>query len=167
MLSLPEPLKGLAEYRQFMLYVTRPNPLTGKTDKFPCNYRGEVVDSQDPANWMSAEYALGWAQHLGAGYGVAFVFTERDPFFFIDIDGALQNDRTWSGIAQQLCEQFAGCAVEISTSGTGLHIIGRGAFGEHRKKNKEYHIELYTERRFVALTGTGVVGDVNHVVAPY
>src|SRR5690606_9594076 len=97
--------------------------------------------------------------------GVAFVLSENDPFFFIDIDSALQPDRTWSSIAQQLCTTFAGCAIEVSQSGTGLHILGRGTFGEHRKKNKNYHIELYTEARFIALTGTNIVGNVDHVVS--
>ena len=60
-----------------------------------------------------------------------------------------------------MCASFPGAAVEISHSGTGLHIIGQygGAEPEHGCKNIPLHLELYTSGRFVALTGNGVTGD--------
>lgn len=165
MQSIPDALAGLAAYPQFCLYILVPSKLRpGKTDKFPIDWRtGRVHDAHDPAIWTTFENAIA-VHRNGIGAGVGFVFTANDPFFFLDIDGALQADGTWSPIAQSLCAAFPGAAIEVSSSGRGLHIIGSGAQYAnplHGCTNKALHLEFYTDRRFVALTGINVVGDVN------
>jgi len=164
--TLPPALQALAAYPQFVLYRTQPGKTPGKLDKQPCNAQGRVCDSQDPANWLSADEAGQAAQRLGAGYGIGFVFTAADPFFFLDLDGVLQDDGQWSPLAQTLCAAFAGCAVEVSISGKGLHIFGVGDFGDHAIQPVGFPGGLYTERRFVALTGTHAVGDAGHPARP-
>ena len=54
-----------------------------------------------------------------------------------------------------------GAGVEISASGTGLHVFGKGICPPHGCRNTGLNLELYTERRFVALTGNGAIGDAN------
>lgn len=146
-------------YRQFIVYqlVLRDD---GKTDKFPINPRTARVDSSahDSTIWLTAEEAAYYARAFGPGYGVGFVFTAHDPFFFVDIDGALE-DGKWSEMSEWMLSLFRGACVEVSQSGRGLHIIGTGRPVEHRKKNAEYHLEYYTEGRFVALTGLHAAGD--------
>lgn len=164
MQSLPPALAGLAAYRQFTCYRLAPGKEPGKQTKFPCNHLGEIIDAHDPQYWMSAELACQWAAH--GGYGVAFVFTENDPFWFLDIDNALQPDGTWSQLAQTMCAALPGCAVEVSASGHGLHVFGSGELGAHAKKNTTLNLELYSEKRFVALTGTNAQGDVNTPIQP-
>ncbi len=106
---------------------------------------------------MDLETAVLLAEHYNCGIG--FSFTKDDPLFFIDIDKAYV-DGQWSALAQQLCQQFSGALIEVSQSGTGIHIIGTGVFPEpHRNKNKEYGLEFYTQERFVALTGFSIQGD--------
>lgn len=167
MLTLPAPLAALAEEPTFCLYKTAPSATKpGKLDKRPCNYRGEVADANDPRNHMSAELACQWAAHYGPPYGVAKVFPPGGRFFFIDIDNCLQDDGQWSPLAQTLMQRLAGCAVEVSASGRGLHIFGRGPVPEHGCRNTALGLELYTEGRFVALTGTGAVGDAGHTPPP-
>ena len=62
-----------------------------------------------------------------------------------------------------MCQLFIGCYIEISTSGTGLHIIGRGtAPTGHGTRNNQYGLEFYTTGRYCALTGTGAVGSFDH-----
>jgi len=91
--------------------------------------------------------------------GVGFVFSDDDPYFFIDIDHCLTNG-TWSPLAVELCQTFAGCYVEVSQSGTGLHIIGRySSIPHHACKNTSLGIELYHTERFVALTGLNASGS--------
>lgn len=159
MKQLPPPLAPLAAYRQFCTYRLVPSAKPGKTDKLPCDYRtGLVVGAHNPAIWCTFDEAAA-AVAAGRGHGVGFVFTAADPFFFLDIDGALQNG-VWSPLAVDLCARFPGAAVEVSQSGTGLHIIGSGAAPPHGCKNIPLHLELYTELRFVALTGLQAVGDV-------
>lgn len=150
----------MAAYRQFMCYVlvastTRP----GKTDKFPVSpHTGQVCTAHDPANWTTADHACSMAEVMGAAYGVAFVFTQNDPFFFIDIDNCFV-DGVWSPIALEIAGMFPGAAVEMSQSGKGIHIFGTGVVPHHAKRNDALGLEFYTELRFVALTGVGCIGD--------
>lgn len=160
MTELPKALAALAAYPQFLCYVLVPSTRkAGKMDKLPVSPRTRaVVNAHDPQHWTDAATACVVATQWGAGYGVAFVFTERDPFFFVDIDGAYDGQQ-WSLVARQLSAAFPGAAVEISQSGTGLHIIGRGTAPAHSCKNIPLGIEFYTQDRFVALTGTSAQGD--------
>jgi hypothetical protein len=140
---------ALAAYRQFVIYGA---------DKLPRNpATGDPAGSTDPATWSDAATALAAVNRFGAE-GVGFVFTETDPFFFLDVDHALEAGQ-WSGLAVQLCQAFAGCFVEVSRSGTGLHILGSGNTPAHGCRNQAHGLELYTEGRYVALTGRGATGD--------
>lgn len=164
MVTLPQSFNALRAYAQFVLWkavVSKSRP--GKFDKFPCDITGSVTDAHNPNTWLDPDTAISSAQLLGDNYGVGFVFTSNDPFYCVDIDGAY--DGQWSPLATQLCTELSGAAVEISHSGTGLHIIGSygGPEFEHKCKNVALGIELYTSERFIALTGNGVSGDASHV----
>lgn len=158
-----DPIKGWKSLRQFILYktvasTTRP----GKTDKFPIDFRtGSIVNAQDPNNWVEYSELENTISLWGPQYGIGFVFTKKDPYFFIDIDNCLMPDNTWSPIAVELCNMFQGAAIEISSSGKGLHIFGRCEPIVHACKNSQFNIELYTSERFVALTQTSIIGDVD------
>lgn len=163
---LPPPLAPLAQWPQFVCWFALPNPAKpGKLSKFPCHWQtGIKSDAHQPTNWTTADVALAMAAHHDRGYGagVGFVFTAADPFVFLDIDGALQPDRQWSPLAQALCARFAGAAVEVSQSGAGLHVIGTVTTPPpHGTRNVPLGLELYTQKRFVALTGNGVQGSVS------
>jgi hypothetical protein len=159
MRSLPDALAPLAAYRQFILYKTVPSAVRpGRTDKLPCDWQtGQVVTAHDPRYWTEASTAIA-AATANPGYGVGFVFTETDPFWFVDIDGAYDGV-AWSPVAQQLCTMFAGAAVEISTSGKGLHLFGAGTVPPHGTRLKALGLEFYTSGRFVALTGDQARGS--------
>jgi hypothetical protein len=163
MRELPAALWGMGKYSQFILYTAVPSKTrVGKTDKFPADFRtGRVVSAHDPAYWTDCNTAIAAAAQFGATYGVGFVFTESDPFWFIDLDNCLQADNTWSPVAMQLCQLFTGAAIEVSQSGQGLHIFGTGRPPEHGCKNATYGLEFYNSGRFVALTGNGAVGNVD------
>lgn len=152
----------MGAYRQFIVYVSQPSRTRpGKTDKFPCDFRsGRVVSAHDPACWTDAQTAIAAAAHWGASYGVGFVFTEADPFWFLDLDNCLLPDGSdWSQLAKALCGAFAGAAVEVSQSGRGLHIFGTGRPPLHGCKNEPLGLEFYHTGRFVALTGTSASGN--------
>jgi hypothetical protein len=171
-MQLPE---GMANYRQFIVWAAEPEPAKpGKTKKYAVNSRGFEVSAVDPSNWMSFAEAQAAADALvlqGARVvkgierpaqttkGVGFVFTEQDPFFFFDIDGAAQ-DGQWSTLATQMYQAFHGCYFEVSQSGTGMHIIGSARTdGNHGHKNVALGLELYTRLRFCALTGFHSAGN--------
>lgn len=165
MQQLPQSFAAMRAYPQFVLWKAVPSKSrVGKVDKFPCDVTGQVNDAHNPTIWLDADTAVMTASLLGDEYGVGFVFTANDPFYCVDIDSAYDGQQ-WSPLATQLCTNLAGAAVEISHSGTGLHIIGSyaGDEPEHKCKNVPLHIELYTSERFIALTGNGVSGDAANV----
>lgn len=162
MQTLPPALAGFAKFPQFILYKLVPSASRpGKTDKFPVDPRtGKVATAHDPGAWCSFEHAAACVA-AGMGDGVGYVFTEADPFWFLDIDGALDASGQWSEIARYLIAAFPGAAVEVSSSGKGLHIFGSGTVPAHGCKHLGYGLEFYTSGRFVALTGTHATGSVN------
>ena len=162
MQQLPESLHALKEYNQFILWklVEREGK---KPLKLPVDYNtGVMGDAHDSNIWTDSETAILMANVHGPEYGIGFVFTGDDPFFFVDIDKCLEADgKTWSPLATELLGRFPGAAVEVSQSNAGLHIFGKGTPPAHCCKNIVLGIELYTEGRFVALTGTSAMGDAN------
>lgn len=164
--SLPDAFAPWAAREQFVCWFAEPRPgAPGKLDKFPCRWdTGVVCDSQDPTNWASFEVAAARAAAFdrGHGSGVGFVFTEADPYFFLDADAVAQGG-VWDPIVSELMARLPGAACELSMSGTGLHWFGRytGARPTHGTRNAGLHLELYTKGRFVALTGNGAMGSVD------
>lgn len=157
----------MAQYAQFILY--RLVPRDDKVAKMPLDHRTLQPFAagsnwqQDPAAWTTRDNAAALAELCGDGYGVGFLFTPTDPFFFLDIDDCLQADNTWSPVAHDLLARLPGAAVEVSLSGQGLHVFGRYAGPEppHACKNIPYGLELYTSSRFAALTGFNAVGSAD------
>src|SRR3990172_3816727 len=124
-MTLPAPLAPLAAFRQFIVWQLVPGqPKAKKLSVHPKTLRAH--DAHDPAIWLDVDSASAVARAAGPAFGVGFTLTDADPFFFIDLDDHLQADGTWSATAQQVCGWFPGAAVEVSVSGTGLHIIGTG-----------------------------------------
>src|SRR5690606_28499482 len=101
------------------------------------------------------------ATELGGNYGVGFVFLKKDGYFFIDLDNCLTGDNQWGETALNSLSYFPGAYVEISHSLKGLHIIGRyeGEPPVTGRRLDALGIEIYTEGRFCALTGTNEIGN--------
>jgi len=119
-----------------------------------------ACNAHDPQQWVSYEAAALLGPSVGKG--VAFVFTESDPYFFIDLDECIVNGQ-YSLLAQEMLATFPGAYTEISQSGTGLHIIGSAPKIAHRCHDKAIGIELYTEKRFIALTWKNMSGNPDTV----
>lgn len=158
---LPPAFAAMYAFKQFIVYMLVPSKTRqGKTDKLPVNPQTrQVCSAHDSGVWMNATDALATSKTFGNNYGVGFVFTSADPFWFIDIDECLQSDNQWSPLATSLLQAFQGAAVEVSASNRGLHIIGSGSPPAHSCKNIPHKLEFYTDGRFVALTGTQATGD--------
>ncbi|MEE8207126.1 MAG: DUF5906 domain-containing protein, partial [Nitrospinaceae bacterium] len=161
--QLPEALVPLAAYNQFIIWRLE-HRKEQRAAKIPIHssgqWRGRPLNAHDTSHHLGYQQALEIAASMGPSMGIGFVFTGQDPFFFLDIDDCYVGGR-WSPIAKWACEIFSKAAIEVSQSGTGLHIIGAGRVGPHGSKNKLLGIDLYTSGRFVALTGTGARGSAN------
>lgn len=170
MQTLPAALSALDEYRQFVLFKLVPKD-DGKLNKIPVNPFTRIPFpkganwQQDPSSMTDFQTA---SNNLRPGYGVGFLLTPEDPFFFLDIDDCLNPDgKTWSPLALQLVNALPGAAIEVSSSGRGLHIIGKhSGLPEFSNKNLAYHLEFYTQWRFIALTGTGASGSAHMDMTP-
>jgi len=148
------PLAAMAAYPQWINWQEVLAPGKPKPLKIPCDGAGLAIDAHNPQHWGTYD------EKSKNGLPLAFVFTENDPFFFVDIDGCLLDSGGWSNVALDLCNRFAGCAVEVSHSGRGLHIFGvsRNLYSGHRTKDSALGLEIYTAKRFVAI-GSGQVGN--------
>lgn len=135
--------------------------IKGHTNKIPCNLSGIISDHKNPKNWVGLEGAYSLIEKLGPEYRIGFSITKESKRFFIDIDKALVNGE-WSQLAKDICKIFARCFIEVSQSGTGLHIMGKYT-GElkHKNKNTALGIELYTHDRFILFGDIFPQGDWN------
>jgi primase-polymerase (primpol)-like protein len=138
----------------------------GKPTKIP--KRGtkryfQNADPTDPSDWISYEGAMALMQvHELAGVG--FCFSEGDPYAGIDLDDC-RNPKTgdlapW---AKKIVEH-AGSYTEVSPSGTGVKIFGKGVCPE-KHSHKHEQVEMYDARRFFTVTGNHVEGTPAEVCA--
>ena len=150
--GIPAELRALAQWVGYRLEWQSER---GKYSKAPINPgTGRPARTNDSATWGSLTAALAYAEAHGCGAG--FVFSPADPYFGIDLDGC-RNPLTGelTSEATALVERFATYA-EISVSGCGLHLIGRGVLpaGGHRGSG----VEVYDRLRFFAITGVTLPG---------
>jgi hypothetical protein len=113
---------------------------------------------------------MSWEDAASSAFGVGFVFTENDPFFCVDVDGAFNMaSGQWSPLACEVMVTFPDALWEVSHSGTGLHVIARGAQAlppSHQTRRKGLPLEVYSRKRFIALTGFNMRGDAGHDYGP-
>jgi len=154
---------------QFMNYIMVWNAATSKYDKFPCLPDGTVADAHNPAHWITHDHALSLSNfdlnNPRIPFGVAFVLTENDPYFLLDLDKCLQADGTWTPEAAAIYTSFTGAMGEVSVSGNGLHVVGKcnPAMLQDRKNKWNGWLEFYTQKRFIAF-GTQGFNPINDTV---
>jgi len=156
-MTLPASLSALGNHVQFINWASVPQADGSKPRKVPCDQAGLAIDPHNPAFWMTADAA--YAMSMVTGHRVGFVMTAADPFWCIDLDHCLGADGDWTPASKQIVGAFPGAAVEVSVSGTGLHIWGVGTIPEGFKtRNTPLGIEVYSDLRFMAL-GDQCSGD--------
>jgi AAA domain-containing protein/primase/DNA polymerase family protein len=151
---------GLASYHQFISCRLVPNS-KGKYDKVPCDELGNPISAFDRTQWRD------YATIAARPWPAAFVLTREDPFFCIDLDGAVVAGQ-WSPLAVRELTEFPGAYLEISQSGQGCHIWGSGSNAlphGHRTRRGGHAVEVYTADRFIML-GTPLGGDAGRWFGP-
>lgn len=154
-------LSPLVGYNQWVAWkATPPSAPGGRWKKLLINpHTGEAAHSNDPATQSDYQTAFDYASLTGLGVG--FVFSDTDPFFFIDVDDCYDPATgEWSPRAIELCQRLSGAFIETSVSGTGLHIIGVGQKPDgYKSKARDKTFDIYTNLRFGALTGNLAAGS--------
>lgn len=151
------------QYQQFINWRSLDRNDGKKPAKVPWSYRtNKEIDPHDFTQWMTFEAAR------ATGHPIGFVLTNRDPYFFLDLDNCRIGDG-WIGEAVQICNFFGQAAKEISQSGHGLHIIGqcnkavltdrKHKWGRQFKPELGNWLEFYTDKRFIALGPWGFEGN--------
>ena len=119
--------------------------------KIPVTPRGINADHTNRDNWITYDEAQ--RVSVITGLNVSYVL-HGESLWCLDIDECI-NDGVVSDLAQSLVTLSMNhdTYIEVSTSGTGLHIWGnyRGDIPEHSCKNTTLKIELYTDQRVVIL----------------
>ena len=145
-------LSALADLRQFVSVAVR----NGK--KLPVDHIGNAIDAHNSVNWLS------YAEATAIGNQVGFVLGDFDSYFLIDIDDCV-NDHEILPEAKEIANQFAGAAIHLSTSGKGLHIMGKTQEIAHTCKFVDkvtgLRLELYSRKRVVVIGSHKVIGNVN------
>ena len=129
--------------------TSRPRWIRHTGRKVPLTVGGSVASSTDSSTW--SRYSDAAASTAGAGLG--FVLN-GDGIVCLDLDHCLDADGVAAGWAQNIVDAAAGCWVEVSRSGRGLHIWGFGdlPYGRRLTVNGG-SVEIYPSGRFIAVTG--------------
>jgi len=138
---------------------------TGKDDKRPYNPKtGNPASTTDPRTWGTFEEAIAlrdyWRQSSAPRAQVGFVFNENDPYAVIDLDTYKAKDEQAKNLHAEIKRQALTYA-ELSQSGLGTHVIGRGLVLEGAR-NEPNAIEIYSHARFMICTGN--VGEGNAIL---
>jgi primase-polymerase (primpol)-like protein len=112
--------------------------------KVPRTVAGRAASSTDPATWSTFDEAL--ASRVGDGLG--FVLA-ADGIACIDLDHCLDGG-VLAGWAREILDACGPTYVEVSPSGTGLHVFGRGTVGKGRRHDGA---ECYDRGRYMTVTG--------------
>jgi len=149
-LELPA-IRELAGFPRWVLW--RWAERGGKATKKPICTTEEPASTTNPATWATFD-EVARAFVRGVGDGVGFVFTDT-PFAGVDLDHAIGADGRVAPWAQAIVRRIDSYT-EQSVSGTGLHVIVRGALaGSGRKAGP---IECYDTGRYFVMTGRHVQG---------
>lgn len=108
---------------------------------------------QESVNQLAFTEAQGKVEQLGGT--VAFCFTEGGPFVGFDLDD-VKPDNEFTKEARTIVQRL-NSYTEVSSSGTGLHVIAEGEKLDDRKTEVVLsicgHLEVYDTDRYFVLTG--------------
>lgn len=157
--SIPEELKT---FNNWVLFK----------DKIPysAKYNGRAK-ANDPETWTSFDKALTVYDESQCFIfsnepydGIGFVVSKDTGVIFIDIDHCIDESEGLDDRAYDILDKFSGLKgelyayVEVSQSGTGLHILTLGTIPRSFKNSKN-GVEMYSDKRYCAMTGDTCATD--------
>lgn len=159
--TLHAALSGMRTVPQWFLWRLEWDAAQGKFKKTPCRLDGSAfaIDASQPANWHTYDRvcaALATLPNTGElRYALGFWLTADCGYWFFDLDKCA-TDGVLTERASQFVAAFPGALLEWSSSGKGLHIIGKGRVPPHRTRDMHgWHMEFYTEGRGIAFGLSG------------
>src|SRR5699024_1289606 len=127
----------------------RPRWVRHDASKRPLTLFGRAASVTDPLTWTTYEKAA--ASTVGTGLGIVL----GDGLGCLDLDHCIEGGRLAPWAAEVLDEwRDRAVFIEVSMSGTGLHIFAPMPEGPGRRiRDGERCIEIYSRARYVAVTG--------------
>lgn len=118
--------------------------------KVPINAMdGQLAKSNDPTTWCDFDTACRGKERFGLD-GIGFMFS-GDGIFGIDIDHCYDPETQELDPAAAEIIETVQSYTELSPSGTGIHILCKGALPEGRKRRGA--VEMYSTLRYFTVTG--------------
>lgn len=118
--------------------------------KVPINAMdGQPAKSNDPMTWCDFDTACRGKERFGLD-GIGFMFS-GDGIFGIDIDHCYDPETQELDPAAAEIIETVQSYTELSPSGTGIHILCKGALPEGRKRRGA--VEMYSTLRYFTVTG--------------
>jgi len=160
----PESIKCLPVW---ILWKLEPDK-SGRLTKVPysAKYDGRA-SSTNENTWSTFENTMSkYEDHSGEYDGIGIMLSTKYQIVFIDIDHCISyedgsEDPKLSPTAEDILNHMESQFIELSQSGTGVHILAVGDF-EKNFKNSETGVEMYKEKRFVAMTGKALAENEPH-----
>jgi len=154
----PESLKRFPIWALWRLERDKKDRLT-KVPYSPC-YDGRA-SSTNPKTWGTFNQAIEKMDSCRNEYnGISLIISKDFGLVFIDVDHCIDDDGVFNKVAFDIMDSFNEKQyMEISQSGTGIHIITKGSIPKNFK-NSGNGVEMYSDKRFCALTGNVLfIGD--------
>lgn len=119
--------------------------------KVPLRTDAKFASVTDPSSWSD----YGTAARSQAGVGLGYVLTIADDILCLDLDHVLNEAGELAPWAADLLDTLPRTFIEVSQSGTGLHVWGRGNVKHGRRiaMPNDTGLEVYGDRRYIAMTG--------------
>jgi hypothetical protein len=164
---IPPELKALSQWVVWRYFwKDGKNGKPGKWDKPLLNsHTGNAASHSSAKTWSAYQAALDAYHFDGANLdGIGFVFQKDNGLVGIDLDdcrdpitGVIED---WALEAIRLFDTYT----EISTSGTGVHLICKGTLPGQGVKTK--HAEMYNHVRYFCVTGNVLEGTPGTIETP-
>lgn len=158
--NIPEEMK---QYQQFVL---------GNKEKLPINCNtGLYAKTNDTTTWDNFTNCINYYNNNTSvlSSGIGFVLTEKDPYVCIDLDHCITDGKINSNVLAIL-NQFKGCYIETSISGSGIHIFCKGSKHIKETTNKTFKteeeplIEIYNTGHYILMTGNMYYKPVSDII---
>jgi len=152
--AIPVELKSL---RQWVLWRAIVNDGAVTKPPYQPNNPAYMADVNSPSDWGSFEDAVRvYTNNPSLFSGIGFVFTDDDPYFGLDIDDEAKVKPQFLETRKRFISQIMSQVdtyTEVSPSGNGLHMIGRGKLPVDGKRSVDMQVELYCSLRYFTITG--------------
>lgn len=156
--------RGRAHRRRVPAELTvRPRWVTHTPSKLPVTPTGRPASVTDPSTWSTFEAVKPFDRR-------GFVL-DGDGVVVLDLDHCLGADGQLTPTARAVLDRCPPTYVEVSISGDGLHVFGRGVVERGRRLTVDGGpVEVYGTARYVAVTGnrhpgsTSTLGDLSAVL---